>query len=121
MLDAKLWLYVEPHLHNIMVSRVRYVTDMSPDPVSCKTEELRATLAEEYKFPRKALDDMRDKLYGGAVILDLINKQCDRWVGEPALIKKTVIRSPLKQKGMTDFIVDNKRIEDYVNTRLFKR
>jgi len=78
VIEAKLYLFVESVPP--FVNSVRYITDLSAEKVTCKSEDFYESLKTEYFFKRDTVGDIKTKLgCGSSLILDLENKEVYRY------------------------------------------
>jgi len=99
-IDAKVFIFIKPQPGLRvepgtfkMSAPIYYITDLSPDRVTCAQSELFQILKHDYGFSRNEIEDLEDKLRGGsAVILDLADRTYQE-TPEAALIKSGVLNA----------------------------
>lgn len=120
MLEARAWLFVEPVMPYVYAKKTRYITDLSPEVITCDMLDLMKVLRMEFKMPRKETDNMQDCFGSGmSLIIDLLKKLFYRDDREDAaLVRKHVIRTGAKSMGKFDMAIKSKYIEKIVNSQL---
>lgn len=99
-IDTRFFLFINP-LPSITVdpvtgrhdSDIYYLTDVSRERQNCKQVDLHRVLLHEYGFDRQTVDEVRDRLNGGHVmILDVVDKLYEL-VPQEVILARAVVRN----------------------------